>query len=31
MVASGVIVGLREHGYLLAVDALARLVKGAPA
>ena len=29
MVASGVIVGLREHGYLLAVDALARLVKGA--
>jgi 3-dehydroquinate dehydratase II len=31
MVASGVIVGLREHGYLLAIDALARLVKGAPA
>jgi len=28
MVASGVIVGLREHGYLLAVDALARLIKG---
>ena len=29
MVASGVNVGLREHGYLLAVDAVARLVKGA--
>ena len=31
LVANGVIVGLREQGYLLAVDALATLIKGAAA
>jgi 3-dehydroquinate dehydratase-2 len=31
LVANGVIVGLREQGYLLAVDALAALIKGATA
>jgi 3-dehydroquinate dehydratase-2 len=31
LVANGVIVGLREQGYLLAVDALANLIKGATA
>jgi len=30
-VANGVIVGLREQGYLLAVDAIAALIKGATA
>ena len=30
-VANGVIVGLREQGYLLAVDALATFIKGATA
>ncbi|MBV9331720.1 MAG: type II 3-dehydroquinate dehydratase [Alphaproteobacteria bacterium] len=29
LVADGVIVGLREQGYLLATDAMARLVEGA--
>jgi 3-dehydroquinate dehydratase-2 len=31
LVANGVILGLREQGYLLAVDALASLIKGAAA